>query len=266
MIGTGIRWVESSRSNNGIQTPALVIEHARPYVPLALGAAGVHGLNVGSYCNANITCPIGLFCNGRRSAINSVITGESHGLEGFCEPCLSCGVPDDSWAGCSACGLPDEGEADCVASCNANPGVVAATEWRVANGLGIEDHWIVSEVEMFSDRECSIRLTPDWIAVSSMEYGVACTDDMSGRRLQADCMLEISVHISVNTWGNEIFWSFDDGEEHGPFANVSLPIVELQPHCVRSAWCGLACSAVLTDPLRLLLLLHSMTVTTRPYL
>ena len=49
------------------------------------------------------------------------------GETGFCEMCLDCGVPDDSWAGCTECGLPGAGAADCTASCNADPDIIAAT-------------------------------------------------------------------------------------------------------------------------------------------
>jgi hypothetical protein len=128
---------------------------------------GQHGLHTGSYCDADSTCPPGMFCN---------FDGDVQGVDGFCEMCLDCGSPDDSWAGCTDCGLPDAGGADCTTQCNANPDVLASAEWRITNGAIIGDHWIVSEVSMFSDRDCAVPLTPVSVAVSSMDYGVACGD------------------------------------------------------------------------------------------
>ena len=58
--------------------------------------------------------------------------------------------------------------------------VLAATEWRIANGQTIGDHWIVSEVSMYSDKDCSVALTPISVGVSSMDYGVACGDPDGG--------------------------------------------------------------------------------------
>jgi len=98
------------------------------------------------------------------------------GETGFCEMCLDCGVPDDSWAGCTSCGLPGAGAADCTASCNADPDIMYSSEWRITNGDTIGDHWIVSEVTMYADRGCSEPLEPISIGVSSMDYGVACND------------------------------------------------------------------------------------------
>ena len=50
----------------------------------------------------------------------------------------------------------------------------SSSEWRITNGATIGDHWIISEVEFYADRECSVLLEPISIAVSSMDYGVAC--------------------------------------------------------------------------------------------
>ena len=108
--------------------------------------AAVHGAaaqvvrHIGAECPDG-ECPPGMFCN----------------FDGtpFCEACLDCGDPSDGWAGCTSCGLPGAGAADCTASCNADPDIIAANQWRVTNGQQIGDHWVLGEVSMYT-----VRLIP----------------------------------------------------------------------------------------------------------
>ena len=68
---------------------------------MAAGTKAQVTRHIGAACGTNSTCPPGMFCN---------FDGEP-----FCEACLDCGEPGDSWAGCTDCGLPAAGAADCTA-------------------------------------------------------------------------------------------------------------------------------------------------------
>ena len=61
--------------------------------------------------------------------------------------------------------------------------------WRVTNGLPIGDQWIISEIAMFSDQNCSMDLAPAGITVSSMSYGDACVSTDVAADGTVDCPL-----------------------------------------------------------------------------
>ena len=114
--------------------------------------AAVHGAaaqdtvvrHIGAECPDG-ECPPGMFCN----------------FDGtpFCEACLDCGEPADDWAGCTSCGLPAEGATDCSTSCNADPDIISANQWRLTNGATIGDHWVIGEVTMYTVRRIPLPPT-----------------------------------------------------------------------------------------------------------
>ena len=139
-----------------------------PAPPPPAAGAGQDMRHIGAYCDADTGCPAGHFCN---------FDGDEAGVDGFCEPCLDCGEPGDGWAGCFDCGLPDEGGADCGAKCNASPDIIASDKWRIANDGTIGDHWIIAEITMYSDRDCSEEITPASVSWSATDYDSNCESD-----------------------------------------------------------------------------------------
>ena len=139
-----------------------------PPAPPPPPTGGQHSSHVGKGCSDGDTCQPGWFCN---------YDGDEPGVDGFCEPCLDCGSPDDDWVGCGDCGLPAAGAADCSSQCPAFPDVVAANAWKITNSDTIGDHWIISEISMYADRDCSELLTPASVQWSDTSYDPNCESD-----------------------------------------------------------------------------------------
>eukprot|EP01050_Picozoa_sp_SAG11_P019722 SAG11_NODE_3191_length_2622_cov_2.164487_1_plen_385_part_10 len=65
------------------------------------------------------------------------------------------------------------------------PGTVAAAEgyspaqrtWRIKNSVPIDDQWIISELQMFSDPTCNNAVTPTAVSWSDTNYDSACNSD-----------------------------------------------------------------------------------------
>ena len=178
-------------------------------------------------CSSDEGCDINYFCGvecwtGDCGEDESIPMG-TRGA--YCQPCIECHAPTDAVTGsCDTCGGPaydmdvDAGEdpddevsgddsSDLDSSLEPDGStdgdsldvILPSSRWRVVNVDAVEDHWNVSEMVFYSDRECTVSMS-GMVSEAIVSSTEVCSDPAT---VLHDGACNFAGHCTDGNWANQ---------------------------------------------------------------